>query len=218
MDIKFSILLYSKYSKYSKEFISILEQSSTNIVETFNIKLLCIDNENIRKKILNSKQIDIQTVPCLLIIYQDGGVEKYEDLKAFQWLENIIQQLSHVVSQNPVSSQEIQKSPTYEEQIVEEKVEENDNSQPPPQKKNKKVIKKKPNQTTTPIEDLDSEEEEFIDNTDVEIIPTQIEQVESTNAMSAKKIDLMSMATSMQKSRDIFVEKTEKAKFGGVRS
>jgi hypothetical protein len=172
--------------------------------------------------------MDIKTVPCLLIIYQDGGVEKYEDTKIFQWIENIIQQLSPPpqAQEQHIPRQQLpdEESSIYQEELqVQEEIED---EQHPPRvqkkriKKDKKIIQKKPNQTITPIEELETEDEngEFDDEMDIEITPTKIEQVESTNAMSAKKNDLMSMATSMQKSRDVFVEKTEKPKFGGARA
>lgn len=221
MNIKFSILLYSKYSKYSKEFISIIENSSVNIIEIFNLKLICIDNEIIRKKILNSQQIDIKSVPCLLIIYEDGGVEKYENENIFQWVENVIQQFTptNLPSEKSINN-EIQQVKEPDNINIEKNInEKNINIEKNIETKSKKNVSKKEIQTITPIEDLDTEDEDNnILNEDDTITPSQIEQVESTNAMSAKKNDLMSLATSMQKSREIFVEKTEKPKFGGTRS
>ena len=46
-----------------------------------------------------------------------------------------------------------------------------------------------------------------------DFVGNNIEQVESTNALSVKRNDLLSMAAEMQKSRDNFVEKGEKPKF-----
>ena len=57
------------------------------------------------------------------------------------------------------------------------------------------------------IEDLEEIDEQF------DFVGNNIEQVESTNALSVKRNDLLSMAAEMQKSRDNFVEKGEKPKF-----
>ena len=54
--------------------------------------------------------------------------------------------------------------------------------------------------------------QEFCDSfSDVEIIEP-IEQVESTNALSEKRNDLLSLAAEMQKSRDTFVDNIDKPK------
>lgn len=55
------------------------------------LNLLCIDNPKIRKRILNSKQLEIKTVPCLLFISSlEKRIEKYEGRDCFNWLQNII--------------------------------------------------------------------------------------------------------------------------------
>ena len=54
------------------------------------IKQVCVDNKKIKEKIKKSKDIQISLVPCLLNIFQDGGVEKYEGESIFEWLKNYI--------------------------------------------------------------------------------------------------------------------------------
>ena len=268
MDIKFSVLLYSKYSKFSKELVDIIENSNVDFINKFQFKTLCIDNENIRKRILNSKNIDIKTVPAILIVYNDGGVEKYEDTKAFEWVENIISQFrpKNVLQPQPIMQQEIQ-TPILEEQYqndiddIDDINNDNDvndisiqqqkmidkhqmkvQSKKLQQQKIKKEQSHKQNIQTnqlrkqkannisvntnpsipqnTPLDELeidDHEQEIFDENDDDDMIinktPPTINQVESTNAMTVKKNDLMSLASSMQKSRDSFVEKTDRPKF-----
>lgn len=89
---QFSVLLYSQYSSKSKKLLNFISQYR---IETsyFNLTLLCIDNENIRKQILSSKKININVVPCILVIYPDGVVEKYEGTNAFNWMEDKITKL-----------------------------------------------------------------------------------------------------------------------------
>ena len=99
MSIKFTILLYSKYSKFSTNIISTVNQYQSIFVENFNMKTLCIDNENIRKRVLNSKKISITCVPSILVIYEDGGVEKYENNDAFNWVEEIIKRFMFLQKQ-----------------------------------------------------------------------------------------------------------------------
>jgi hypothetical protein len=264
MDIKFSVLLYSKYSKFSKELVDIIENSNVDFINKFQFKTLCIDNENIRKRILNSKNIDIKTVPAILIVYNDGGVEKYEDVKAFEWVENIILQFSpkNVLQHQPIIQQEIQ-TPILEEQyqndiddinnddvndisiqqqkmidkhqmkIQNKKLQQQKIKKEQSQKQNiqnNQLRKQKANNVSvntnpsipqnTPLDELeidDDEQEIFDENDDDDMIinktPPTINQVESTNAMTVKKNDLMSLASSMQKSRDSFVEKTDRPKF-----
>lgn len=264
MDIKFSVLLYSKYSKFSKELVNIIENSNVDFINKFKFKTLCIDNETIRKTIINSKNIDIKTVPVILIVYNDGGVEKYEDLKAFEWAENVISQFIPTnVLQTPiqqdiqtsfvdeqyqndndiindddkdlndisvqqqkmidkhqikVQSKKLQQQKIKKEQSHKQNIQTN---QLRKQKANNVSVNTNPSiPQNTPLDELEIDEDEqeiFDENEDDDMIinktPPTINQVESTNAMTVKKNDLMSLASSMQKSRDSFVEKTDRPKF-----
>ena len=87
-----SILLYSKFSPQCQNLMSKIAQSNINFAEKFSLQKVCIDNKKIRKKIQHDTKINITTVPCLLIVFPDGGVEKYDNDSIFQWIDNIIQQ------------------------------------------------------------------------------------------------------------------------------
>jgi hypothetical protein len=106
MESQSTILLYSKYSQYSNKLIKLIEESNTDFVKNVNLTNLCVDNEDVRKRILKSKNIIIQNVPCILILYNDGGVEKYEGDDAFKWVEEIISKLNPTprLLQQPVPS------------------------------------------------------------------------------------------------------------------
>ena len=249
MSIKFTILLYSKYSKFSTNIISTINQYQNIFVENFNIKLLCIDNENIRKRILNSKKINITGVPSILVIYNDGGVENYENNDAFNWVDEIIKRALYLQKQQNTSN-------TVEEQYLEEnfddELEEDIEPEPinipsPKNLKNRHQNKSRPQiqsqskpgsknqqpklkpqlkpQTSkkqilinkTSIEDLedleDIEDLEHDENIQENFeFKNDIEQIESTNALSEKRNDLLSIAAEMQKNRDNFVETTDKPK------
>ena len=81
------ILLYSKYSQHSNSILKLI--STTNL----NITKLCIDNNDVRKLILKSNNIIIKYVPCILIIFSNGKIEKYEGSKAFQLVNELTTQI-----------------------------------------------------------------------------------------------------------------------------
>jgi hypothetical protein len=230
MSIKFTILLYSKYSKFSTNIISTINQYQNIFVENFNMKTLCIDNENLRKRVLNSKKISITCVPSILVIYEDGGVEKYENIDAFNWIEEIIkrfmilQKQQEKESQNNIKQEELyfEEDTNTDESIIDDiSPQQKVKQQTQPKYKKSKInsepkIQSNKNKNKIPtnktsIEDLeDLEELDLQEN--FEFKPEPIEQIESTNALSEKRNDLLSLAAEMQKSRDSFVENIDKPK------
>ena len=70
-----------------------IEASGVNFYDFTKSQLVCIDNEEVRDRIANNKEIDIEAVPCVLNIFNDGNVEKYEGLDAFKWVEQIVSKL-----------------------------------------------------------------------------------------------------------------------------
>lgn len=94
MEPQLSVLLYSKYSALSKRLMNIMNTSDVDFTSKFSMQPLCIDNEEIRNRVLKNKQIEISTVPCLLVIFPDGGIEKYDGVHIFEWVEGIIRQFA----------------------------------------------------------------------------------------------------------------------------
>jgi hypothetical protein len=86
MDPEYIIILYSKYSPQCQK---ILQVYNPNIMDY--IKMVCIDNSVYRKKILSSKNLSIKTVPCVLLMYPGGKIEKFEGANVTEW---ILQQIS----------------------------------------------------------------------------------------------------------------------------
>ena len=84
------ILLFSKYSQHSTSLINFIRDN--NLIEALNINLICIDNENVRKKIAAS-DIEINFVPCLLIIKDDIQVDKFEGKELIDWVNVQFQQI-----------------------------------------------------------------------------------------------------------------------------
>lgn len=158
------ILLYSKYSQQSKRFMDMLKQSPVDFTTEVKLNPLCIDNEKIRQRILNSQQIDIKVVPCILVVYKDGGVEKYEGGTAFRWAEEVIRSLAPppppIPREPPIVSQE-----QYEPKKLKQKRQPHPPQQrqplPPPQQRHQQIA-------ATSIDDLNSESEEKNDEEDEE--------------------------------------------------
>ena len=94
MESQLSVLLYSKYSSLSKSLMNMIQTSGVDFTTKFSLQPLCIDNEEIRARILKNTQLQVTTVPCLLIIFPDGGIEKYDGARVFEWVEGIIRQFS----------------------------------------------------------------------------------------------------------------------------
>jgi hypothetical protein len=93
MESQYFVLFFSKYSENSQIFFQIAEKNQINL--SF-IKFVCIDNKKIRERIKKSKDIQITLIPCLLNIFQNGTVDKYEGESLFQWLNNYISSLKPV--------------------------------------------------------------------------------------------------------------------------
>jgi hypothetical protein len=100
---QYSVLLYSQYSSNCKRLIDIVKQY---IPTEFGLTEICIDNEKIRKQIAKSKKIQINMVPCILVIFSDGVVEKYDGSNAFRWVEEIVNKFAPPAA--PVSVQQPQ--------------------------------------------------------------------------------------------------------------
>ena len=106
MESHLSVLLYSKYSSSSKQILDMIKTSGIDFEQQFKLQYLCIDNKEIRNRIKSNKQMDVTTVPCLLIIYTDGGIEKYDGARIFEWIENIITNLTPKPTQQELQQQQ----------------------------------------------------------------------------------------------------------------
>ncbi len=83
------VLIYSKYSTSSNEFINLLNSSNLNI----DFNYLCIDNPTIRQRVIDNKNVDVTSVPCLLIASMDlRRIDKYEGHDCFNWINFLIEQ------------------------------------------------------------------------------------------------------------------------------
>ena len=127
MESNFSVLLYSKYSATSKQLMDVMNSSKVDFLKSTGLQNLCVDNEEVRNRIIQNKQINITSVPCILVIFPDGIIEKYEGLHTFKWVEEIISsfkstraQLSNEQSSNELKHLEhleLQKQLAHERQL-----------------------------------------------------------------------------------------------------
>jgi hypothetical protein len=182
MEPQLSVLLYSKYSSSSKRLMNIMNTSNVDFTNKFALQTLCIDNEQIRNRVIKNKQIEITTVPCILLTFPDGGVEKYDGIYVFEWVEGIIRQFTKPVQNVPKISEEeekwriqraIEQKTVQEQKILQEyeksknieKNEQENESKPQQQSSKRKPVNKTlpSNSGVTSIDDLDdlpSDEEE----------------------------------------------------------
>jgi hypothetical protein len=197
MEHQLCVLLYSKYSPNSDKLRELISLAPVDIMSVAQIKLLCIDNEDIRDKIVKSTKLNIQSVPCVLIVFPDGGVEKYEGITAFKWMDEII--YKHTPTK-PVYTKPIQ--PMVESL------------------KRKRKDRKSNVEEFTSISDLDDEPEDIYDDidqeSDTDVKPKSKpvnsrnyesesdfgEPLEESKPVLSKSTNIMATALAMQKSRE----------------
>lgn len=78
----FVTLLYSKYASNYKDIMSLVKQQNF-------ITLISVDKREMRENLIKSK-FNIKEVPCILVGYDDGMVDKFEGDNAFEWLQQIV--------------------------------------------------------------------------------------------------------------------------------
>ena len=77
-----TVCLYSKYSASCVDFFQ-------DMVYLRGIKMLCIDNEEVRKIIEKDRaHYEVMEVPCIMVFYKNGRLDKYEGLDAFSWIQD----------------------------------------------------------------------------------------------------------------------------------
>ncbi len=84
------VVIYSKYSQHSKRLIDKIENAPINLFQVMDLIPLCIDNESVRDRIQSDPTANLSVVPSILVVYPDGGVEKYEGDHSFSWIDSAI--------------------------------------------------------------------------------------------------------------------------------
>jgi hypothetical protein len=214
------VLLYSKYSPMSTKLMTALSECPIDLGATVGLNTVCIDNQDVRKRLLKNGKIEISVVPCILIVYRSGGVEKYEGDAAFQWIDEAVSKYSppppppppqpQAQAPPPPQNQEppqlyrknerVKRRPIVEEEEEEEEAEEEEEEEYiPPPKTSRKTKTSQKSKKETSMEDLgfDSfDKKEFVVS-------------EDTIKNSVKGKDLLSTAAAMQKERESDANKTK---------
>jgi hypothetical protein len=134
-----------------------VKSSGVNIGQELSIQTICIDNEQIKKRIVDNINIAVNTVPCLLLAFPDGGIEKYDGISLFKWFQQSISKY------NRPSQQQIEKM-KWEKQKQKEQEELNQRRKKLEEEEiiQRKKLVEKPISSSgkTSINDLHMEEEE----------------------------------------------------------
>ena len=125
MEPEYLIVLYSKYSPQCQKILQIYDKSTMDY-----IKMICVDNSNLRERLMVSKTIQIKTVPCVLLIYPGNKVEKFEGSGVLDWiLQQISQNLPNTdrtilepIQQQPIQQQPIQQQPIQQQPIQQQPI------------------------------------------------------------------------------------------------
>jgi hypothetical protein len=191
MENLYSVFIFSKYSSNCKKMFDMLKNSRLQ-PETIKLQMLCVDNDQVRKRILSNNQIDIKTVPCILSVFNNGAVEKYESQHAFAWVENMINkyapppQQSFQQAPQPQAHQPViqhlppAQRPIHQPIIIDEErteIEEDDNVKLPV-KKTLKVPKRMKAIEATSIDDIPMDDEQESDRHRNRPVPKRIRQDE----------------------------------------
>lgn len=97
---QFFVFVYSHYSQASMNCDKIIKSLPPDV--KFNY--LCVDNPENRKIILNDSTLDINMVPCLLIVNTlDGRITKYDGKKCLDYLLQYKNQQTPIVEPLPIS-------------------------------------------------------------------------------------------------------------------
>ncbi len=92
------IFLYSKYVPQVKPYLEIINKLEY-------IQTLCVDNEHVRKVIMQSSLLKIKKVPCFIVINQNKEVFQYTDIATF------LQKLIQANTPQEKKQEKIEKSP-----------------------------------------------------------------------------------------------------------
>ena len=97
-------VLYSKFSPASQRFLAMLDNVPTL---KSHATLVCVDNRQVRDRVMNHPKLQVQEVPCVIRIFADTGyTELFEGEQAFALAKNMIKDVKEepsVASTVPVN-------------------------------------------------------------------------------------------------------------------
>ena len=182
----------------SNKIMSVLSSSPVDLGTVVNLNAVCVDNKEIRERITKANKFEITTVPCILIVYREGAVEKYEGVKAFEWVDETIKMIVPPQIPPPVTPP-VTPPITHKKNI--KKVNEYDSDSESEVEEEVKIKARKSksgrSKKETTMEELGGFED--VENQSYKEI---VNTTEPKNQASVKNKDLMSAAIAMQKERD----------------
>jgi hypothetical protein len=90
MQNSMNIIFYSNHSQSCQSFFNLLKKNNILLADLMFIKFICVDNIEIKKKLITSTNIKIDKVPTLLVINNDKSVSKFVDSNFFNWVKKVI--------------------------------------------------------------------------------------------------------------------------------
>ena len=198
-DIASTVLVFSKYSSHCKKLLTFINSNPHSLYTDPLIKLslLCIDNEDVRRKIKSNDKIQIDKVPTILVVKTDGVVLKFEGRKCVEFVVDIYNQLNPPPIQQPIH--QVKKNAPPVQHFVEEDEEDEDEEevvQIKKQTKSTKKIKKTPIEDLV-IEDVDNDNDDRNNNNNM----NKNGDIGSKVNESTKSTGIMALAADMQKNR-----------------
>jgi len=123
MEDHLNIVLYSKFSGSCEKFMEMIGK-----VPTFKHTTICIDNADIRKRILTSKKLSIKQVPSIIRLYQKNGyAESFEGERAFSLINaHYIEYLQEMTKEMALSREKEKEMALSKEKEIKEKYEINE--------------------------------------------------------------------------------------------
>jgi hypothetical protein len=107
MSLEMYAVLYSKYSQASQRFLALLEN-----VPKLQCTLLCIDNRQVRQRVMNNPKLPVQEVPCVIRIFADTGyTELFEGDQAFALVKGLMKDAKEGETVVPIAPQAPPTSP-----------------------------------------------------------------------------------------------------------
>lgn len=93
--------------------MDILDVGGDELATAVSLHPVCIDNSIIKKRITTDKNIQIDSVPCVLLVNHDGRVDKYVGDSAFTWANELVKRFAP--PSPPIFVREQKQSPAVQE-------------------------------------------------------------------------------------------------------
>ena len=208
------VLLYSKYSPMSNNLMTALKSCPIDLSTSVGLTTVCIDNEGIRSQILKDKNIEIVNVPCVLIVYRTGGVEKYEGSNAFQWIDETVSKFIPPQQERLPQKQKAVTKKTLPRRVSKEQYESDEEEATNKNQRKVKFEEPKNSKKVTSMEQLGIEPNTQSVYYEKQSLNSEFDQLKNSSQQGSesesgsvkgnvKGKDLMAAAMAMQKERDL---------------